>query len=79
MKWGYVGDAFRIASSVLFATVGVVEAQTRRTNETRLIRAIAGEVHSIARTVLLSPPHLELEGKQLQRGSKRLHGGDVAQ
>ena len=43
------GDALRMASSVLFATIGVVETQTGRSNETMLIRAIAGEVHAVAR------------------------------
>ena len=37
------GDARRIASSVLVATTGVVETQFRRTDETRLIRAIGGK------------------------------------
>ena len=37
-------DVLRIGSSVLFATIGVVETQTQRTHETSLIRAIAGEI-----------------------------------
>ena len=40
---------------------GVVETQTPRTNETSLIRAIAWEIHSVAREILHSPPHLQAE------------------
>ena len=44
-----------------------------------LIRAIAGEVHTVARHLLHSPPHLEHEGESLLRGTKRLLVGEVAQ
>ena len=72
------GDALRIAASV-FATVGVVETQAGTSNESVLIRAIAGEVHAVARHLLNSPPHLEQEGESLLRGTKRLLAGEVVQ
>ena len=75
------GDALHISSSVLYATVGLVETQSGRTDETViLIRAIAGEIYSIAREILDSPPHhLEQEGDQFFRGTKRLHAGEVVE
>ena len=38
-----------------------------------------GEIHSVAREILHSPPHLEQEGERLLRGTKRLYAGEVAQ
>ena len=72
------GESLRIASSVLYATVGVIEAEGGRTNETSLVRAIAGEIHSVARH-LLHQRQLESEGDQLQRGTKRLSAAEVVQ
>ena len=72
------GESLRIASSVLYATVGVIETQGGRTNETSLVRAIAGEIHSVARH-LLHQRQLEDEGDQLQRGTKRLSAAEVVQ
>ena len=57
----------------------MVETQAGRTNKTVLIRAIAGEVLFIARQILNPPPHLEQEGDQLLRGTKRLNAKKVAQ
>ena len=72
-------DALRVAASVLYATVGVIETQMGRNNETVLIRPTAAEVHTVARQLLHTLPHLEHEGESLQRGTKRLLAGEVAQ
>ena len=72
------GDALRIAASVLFATVGVIETQTGRNDETQLIRTIATEIHTIARQ-LLHQPDLQDEGDNLRQGTKRLLSGEIAQ
>ena len=72
------GDALRIAASVLYATVGVIETQTGRSDETKLIRTIAAEIHTVARH-LLHQPQLQEEGESLHRGTKRLLVGEVAQ
>ena len=64
------GESLRIASSVLYATVGVIEAQGGRTNETSL--------DSVARH-LLHQRQLEDEGDQLRRGTKRLSAAEVVQ
>ena len=72
------GESLRIASSVLYATVGVIAAQGGRTNKTSLVRAIAGEIHSVARH-LLHQRQLEDEGDQLQRGTNRLSAAEVVQ
>ena len=58
--------------------VGAIETQGGRTNETSLVRAIAGEIHSVARH-LLHQRQLEDEGDQLQRGTKRLSAAEVVQ
>ena len=50
-----------------------------RNNETILVRTIASEVHTVARQILHSTPQLENEGESLERGTKRLYAGEVAQ
>ena len=72
------GEGLRIASSVLCATIGVIETEGGRTAETFLIRTIAGEIHNIARHILYRS-QLEEEGEQLQRGTKRLSAAEVIQ
>ena len=72
------GESLRIASSVLYATVGVIETQGKRTYETSLVRALAGEIHIVAR-YLLHQRQLEDEGDQLQTGTKRLSAAEVVQ
>ena len=71
------GDALRIASSVLFATVGVIEIQHHRANETALVRTIAREIQSVARGILTQDASVEDEGEKLRRGIKRLNAGEV--
>ena len=48
-------------------------------HETVLIRTIAAEIHTVARRLLHSLPHLERDGESLRRGTKRLLAGEVAQ
>ena len=72
------GKGLRIASSVLYATIGVIETEMGRTAETSLIWTMAGEIHNIARHIL-QQSQLEEEGEQLQRGTKRLSAAEVAQ
>ena len=72
------GEGLRIASSVLYATIGVIETEMGRTAETSLIWTIAWEIHNIARHIL-HQSQLEEEGEQLQRGTKRLSAAEVAQ
>ena len=72
------GEGLRIASSVLCATIGVIETEGGRTAETFLIRTIAGEIHNIARHILYRS-QLEEEGEQLQRGTKRLSAAEIIQ
>ena len=67
------GDALRIAAS------GLIETQMGRNNETILVRTIASEVHTVAWQILHSTPQLENEGESLERGTKRLYAGEVAQ
>ena len=74
-----LGDGLRIASSVLYATIGVIETQMGRNNETILVRAIAGEIHRIARHLLCHQQHLQEEGELLHRGTKRLSAEEVVQ
>ena len=66
------------ASSVLFATVGIVESEARRNSETTLIRAVAGEIHRIARELLGKEVSLEEAEEHLRRGVKRFGGPGVA-
>ena len=73
------GDGLRIASSVLYATIGVIETQMGRNNETMLVRAIAGEIHRIAGHLLCHQQHLQEEGESLHRGTKRLSAEEVVQ
>ena len=73
------GDGLRIASSVLYATIGVIETQMGSNNETILVRAIAGEIHRIARHLLCHQQHLQEEGGSLYRGTKRLSAEEVVQ
>ena len=73
------GEGLRIASSVLYATIGVIETQMGRNDETTLVRAIAGEIHRIARHLLCHPEHLREDGESLNRGTKRLSAEEVVQ
>ena len=68
------GDALRIAASVLYATVGVIETQTGRNNKTVLIRTIAGAVTPSTKPSLSigSVPGPPLNPAEARQSSQRL-------
>ena len=50
-----------------------------RSDETILVRTIAGEIHRIARHLLCHQEHLHEEGESLHRGTKRLSAEEIVQ
>ena len=52
--------------------VGVIQTESRRIQETTLIRAIAGEVHRVAQELLDMEEGLQGEGAQLQRSASEI-------